>query len=219
MASGNGSRFLQLPTGQHATPARRSGRPISDTSSVRSHSPARSVSSSTSNKTVSTVSSVNSKDHTKSRRLLLKENGRLVEYKFPTEHAKLEWIRKHRPDLVRLPSSPLAGPVIIPHDGPYRPVDEIDIGTSYENDHPMANNTTNNTTTNNTTNNITNNTTNTTNNTANNTTNYTTNHNVTYYYSPRVLVTPNQVGELVQGSGGLFNEPTLPALPAPRRRY
>jgi hypothetical protein len=218
MPSGNGSRLLQSLAGQHLAPARRSGRPISDTSSVRSHSPAASVSSTTSNKTVSTVSIVNSKDHTKSRHLILRENGRLVEYRFQTEYVKLEWIRKHRPDLVRPPPSPLAGPVATPYDKPYGPVDEIDIGAWYENDHPVANNTTNNTTNNNT-NHITYHITNTTNNITNNTTNITVNRNVAYYYSPQVLVTPSRVANLVQGSGGLFDGPALPALPDPRQRY
>ena len=80
MASRNGNRYLQVPAEQHIARAGRSGTPISDTSSVRSRSSARSVNSISSNTTVSTVSSVNSRDHTKSRRLLLKENGRLVEY-------------------------------------------------------------------------------------------------------------------------------------------
>lgn len=172
----NGNRFLQLP---------------SDTSSVRSHSPARSVNSITSNTTVSTVSSVNSRDHTKSCRLILKENGRLVQHKFASDHLKLEWIRKHRPDLLRPRPSPIAAPAATAHDEPYRTLDG--------NYHLVTNNTTNNTTSN-TTSNIT-------------------NYNLTYNYLPQVLITPNQVGNLVKGSGGLFNEPALPALPAPRRGH
>jgi hypothetical protein len=212
----NGNRYLQLPAEQHIAPAGRSGRPISDTSSVRSHSPARSVNSVSSNTTVSTVSSVNFKDHTKSRRLLLKQNGRPVEYKFQTIAAKLEWTRKHRPDLLPPsssllppspsllppPPSPIAGPVAVTQDGPYRTLNEIDIGTLNENYHPVTNNTTNNTT----------------NYTTNYTTNHTTNYNLTHNYSPQVPVTPSQVGNLVQGSGGLFDGPALLAPPAPRRR-
>jgi len=190
----NGNRYLQLPAEQHIARAGRSGTPISDTSSVRSHSPARSVNSVSSNATVSAISSVNFKDHTKSRHLFLRENGRLVKYKFPTIPAKLEWIRKHRPDLLPPPPSSTARPVAITRDGPYRTLNEIDIGTLNENYRPVTDNTTNNTT----------------------------NYNLTYNYSPQVPVTPvtpSQVGNLVQGSGGLFDGPTLLALPAPQRRH
>jgi hypothetical protein len=203
----NGNRYLQLPAEQHIARAGRSGTPISDTSSIRSHSPARSVNSVSSNTTVSTVSSVNFKDHTKSRHLVLRENGRLVKYKFPTIPAKLEWLRKHRPELLPPPPSPLppspsllplppppsftARPVAVTQDGPYRTLNEIDIGTFNENYRPVTNNTINNTT----------------------------NYNLTYNYSPQIPVTPSQVGNLVQGSGGLFDGPALPALPAPRRRH
>jgi hypothetical protein len=157
----NGNRYLQLP---------------SDTSSVRSHSPARSINSITSNTTFSTVSSVSSRDHTKPCRLIVKENGRLVQHKFASDHLKVEWIRKHRPDLLRPRPSPVVDPVATAHNGPYRTLDE--------NYHLVTNNTTNNTT-----NNIS----------SYNLTNYNlTNYNLTYNYPPQVLITQNQVGDLVK---------------------